>query len=246
MAQFFIKPENIDDNEIFITDSSDINHIINVLRFTKGDEIMLAAPDDIVYNTQIIEIRQNLINTKIIDKYKSNRKLNINITLAQSILKGQKQDIVIQKVVELGVNSIIPFISKNAVVKINSEKEKIQKNKRWQKIAYEAAKQCQRTSIPEISQIVSINELLNLNDFDIKFVCVEKNSKLSIKTFLTANKAKHKNILVAIGPEGGWDGGEFKLFKENDFSCVTLGNLILRAETAAITAIANIIYEYEL
>ncbi|OGI17280.1 MAG: hypothetical protein A2287_09345 [Candidatus Melainabacteria bacterium RIFOXYA12_FULL_32_12] len=249
MPQFFISSENIVNNNILITSKNDINHIVNVLRLKKGDKLILTDPGSLIYETEISEIKPNSIETIILDKYEPTRKLNIDITLAQSILKSQKQDIVIQKATELGVNTIIPFISQNTVVKLESEKDKNQKIQRWQKIAYESSKQCQRVTIPEISQIISINELIELNNFDVKLVCAEKDAQFSIKKLLLQNKEniiKNSRILVIIGPEGGWDDKELQLFRSKNITLVSLGNLILRAETASITAISDIIYEYEL
>ena len=248
MPQFFVKQENVKDNEVLIDNSSDINHIINVLRFKKGDNLVLVSPDGITYFTEIFLINSNTVHTKVIEQFKSDRKLNFNITLAQSILKSAKQDFVIQKATELGVNNIIPFFSKNTVVQIESPKDRINKIKRWQKIAYESSKQCQRINIPDISYIGNLNDVINLNNFDVKLVCSERDTQLSLKEFLRADKTEHKNknVLIIIGPEGGWDTKEIGLFKNNNISLVTLGNLILRAETAAITAISDVIYEYEL
>jgi len=249
MPQFFISSENIVNNNILITSKNDINHIVNVLRLKKGDKLILTDPGSFIYETEISEIKPNSIETIILDKYEPTRKLNIDITLAQSILKSQKQDIVVQKATELGVNTIIPFISQNTVVKLESEKDKNQKIQRWQKIAYESSKQCQRVTIPEISQIISINELIELNNFDVKLVCAEKDAQFSIKKLLLQNKEniiKNSRILVIIGPEGGWDDKELHLFRSKNITLVSLGNLILRAETASITAISDIIYEYEL
>lgn len=172
-------------------------------------------------------------------------------------MKSSKQDFVIQKSTELGVNKIIPFFSKNTVVKIESQRDQIQKIKRWQKIAYESSKQCQRADIPDISHIYNLTDLLWLNEFDVKFVCSEKKTQLSLKEYLSMDKeadcqsihidhAGAKKILIIIGPEGGWDDKEIELFKDKNIPLVSLGKLILRAETASITAISDIIYEYEL
>lgn len=249
MPQFFISSQNIINNNIIIDKLSDIKHITNVLRLNKGDRIMLAEPGSYVYESEISIIKPDLIETIILNKYKSDKKLNINITLAQSVLKSQKHDFVIQKAVELGVKIIIPFISQNTVVKMESEKDKAQKLSRWQKIAYEASKQCKRIDMPEIDHIIDLNKLIELNNFDIMFACAERKASSSIKEFLLKNKIKidiNSSILVIIGPEGGWSDEELNLFNDNNISLVNLGNLVLRAETAAITAISNIIYEYEL
>jgi 16S rRNA (uracil1498-N3)-methyltransferase len=247
MSRFFISGENIQGNHIFISNKSDIKHITNVLRFVVGDVLILVEEDAAEYKAEILEINPNSIKTEIISKTKSNRKLNLNITLAQSILKSQKQDIVIQKATELGVRTIIPFISRNTVVKMESDKDKNQKIQRWQKIAYESVKQCQRMDIPQINPVISINELMDLNNFDVMIACVERDAESSIKTCLQQNRDKiGSNILIIIGPEGGWDDKELKLFKERGVAAASLGNMILRAETASIAAISDVIYEYEL
>lgn len=249
MPQFFIKPEDIQDNCILITNESDINHIKRILRLTKGDKLILSGINNIIYEVEITRLSEDLVTTKVIDSFMSNRILKTNITLAQSILKSAKQDIIIQKATELGISSIIPLITKNTVVRLENEKDKSQKIQRWQKISYEASKQCQRPGIPQINSVLSLEELIKMDTFDIKFVCVEKDAELTIKEFLSKSRPEmldNSNILVIIGPEGGWDEKEFSLFKANNITQVSLGNLILRAETAAITAISDVVYEYEL
>jgi len=249
MPQFVIDSENIKNNEIFITDKDDIKHISNVLRCNPGNKLTLIELDKYIYQTEITNIKKDCIETKILNKEIADKKLHINITLAQSIIKSHKQDYIIQKSTELGVNRIIPFISKNTVVKIHSEKDNFQKVDRWLKIVHESVKQCERANIPQISHIISFNELIEINDFDVKLVCTERDTNLSIKEFLRnnpADKSKEFKILLIVGPEGGWDNSELAIFKEKNIPQVTLGKLILRAETAVTTALADIIYEYEL
>lgn len=247
MPQFFIKKENIQEDKILITNLSDINHIANVLRHKKKDRIVLSGPDSFVYEAEIVSIKESLIETQITDKYFSDKTLKTNITLAQSVIKSQKQDFIIQKATELGVRTIIPFVSKNTVVKFDSEKDKLQKVQRWQKIVYESAKQCKRGDLAEIKPVASFDEVVDLKGYDLKLVCSEKEEAFSIKKFLSENKlANSQNILLVIGPEGGWEDKEIAKFTEKGFSSVTLGKLVYRAETAATVAISHIIYEYEL
>ena len=244
MSQFFVKPENIEDNRILITNKSDIKHISNILRLKTGEIIYISDENKFIYETAISSINKDFIEVKIIQKQESNKKLKINITLAQSILKGQKQDIVIQKATELGVKKIIPFISQNTVVKINSDKDGILKAQRWQKIADEAAKQCERVDLLQVMPISTINKVISLSQYDLKITCLERETG-TIREFL--KKMPHaNNILLITGPEGGFDKKEAELFIQHNIPTVSLGNLILRAETAVITAIANVIYEYEL
>lgn len=241
MPNFFVDLADTAKNLIFIRKKTDINHILNVLRAVKGDNITLISEDKKVYETVIKSISQDLIECEILSSYVSDRILNINITLAQSIIKSQKQDFLIQKATELGVREIIPFISRNTVV----NPDKSNKIKRWQKIVYESAKQCQRGDLTKISDIIGVKELLKLEGFDLRVLCSEKKADISIKQFLSQNSGK-SNILLIIGPEGGWDDSEIDMFLNAGIKPVTLGKLVYRAETAATAAISQIIYEYEL
>ena len=247
MPQFFINKENIQEDKISITNPSDINHISNVLRQKKKDSLILTAPDNMIYEAEIISVQPDLIETKITGSYFSDKRLKINITLAQSIIKSQKQDFLIQKATELGVKTIIPFSSKNTVVKFDSEKDKVQKVQRWQKIVYESAKQCKRGDLAEIKPVCGFEEIANIEGFDLKIVCSEKENAFSIKQFLSQNELKENaDILIVVGPEGGWSDKEINKFAEKGFASVTLGKLIYRAETAATVAVSHLIYEYEL
>ncbi len=248
MPQFLIKKENIINNMIFVANKSDINHILNVLRLKAGGELNFIDEEGYLYNTRIKQIDKNTLETEIKSKQKSDRKLNINITLAQSILKAQKQDLLIQKVTELGIFEIIPLTTKNTVVKINSEKDKVDKLDKWNKIALETCKQCERANLPKIEKIMTLLELISTVKYDIKFFCNEREDRYTIKNFLGENKKalkENSKILLIIGPEGGWSKEELELFSKNNIASVSLGRLILRAETAAVCAISDIIYEYE-
>lgn len=245
MPQFFINSINNENTRAFITDIEDIKHISSVLRLREKDKILVALKDIASFDAQIIEIKKDLIELEIITKRPVKRQLNTKITLIQSIIKGQKQDYLIQKATELGVHKIIPIVSTNTVVKFHSEKDKEQKVDRWQKIAYESVKQCERLNVPIIDKISTLKEVLTLTDFDLRFTCAERNDDLTLKHFLSNEKNEIKNIFIFVGPEGGWANCEFELFKKENIALISLGNLILRAETAIVTALSQVIYEYE-
>jgi len=245
MPQFLINSENILEENIIIRQKTDIKHIIEVLRCKIGDEILFIDEQEMLYRTNILEFSKDFLKTQIISKEKSIRSLNTDITLIQSILKSSAQDLTIQKATELGVKTILPIISKYTVVKIENEKDNPKKVERWSKIASESCKQCERSKAPEVLAIKTFQESLKI-DFDIKIACVERTSEISLKDFLRkTNYSKNQKIAVFIGPEGGWSNSEIEFFDKNDITKVSLGNLILRAETAAINAVSGIIYEYE-
>lgn len=245
MPQFFIKSKNIDNKNLFLDDKSVIKHIKDVLRSKTGDEILFIDENEILYTTKLLELSKNLLKAEILYKEKSIRSLKTDITLVQSILKSQAQDFVIQKATELGVKQILPVISKYTVVKIENGKDSAKKIEKWQKIAFESCKQCERSKAPEILPLKSLKDALEM-DFDIKIACVERNADISLKDFLRKTPCrKGQKIAVFIGPEGGWNDEEIELFTQNNIAKISLGNMILRAETAAITALSGVIYEYE-
>ena len=248
MPQFFINSKDILNNNAFITKSSDIKHIRSVLRLSEGDKLLLADENGISYSVKITGISGNSIKTLVLSTYDSGRKLKINIILAQSILKAQAQDLFVQKATELGVREIIPLITRYGVVKFHSDKDKEQKQDRWQKIAYESCKQCERCDIPLVNKISSLTVILK-GGYDIIIACVERDAEKTVKRYMAEKKASltgDTKILLLIGPEGGWSNEEIEMLKSLKIPLLTLGNMILRAETAAITAISNVIYEYEL
>lgn len=245
MPQFFVKSSQINADKIFIENSDDINHIRNVLRSKIGDDLNFIDDKEYVYSAEVVKVEKKRIVAQVITKEKSKRKLSIDITLAQSVLKNNAQDFAIQKATELGTPCIIPIITSRSVPKFSGEKDIKSKVEKWGKIAFETCKQCERSTPPVINSVISLKELFAL-DFDLKIVCLERRSELSLKKLLRSNPIKeNEKILLVIGPEGGFSDEEIKLFEDNNFYGVTLGNLILRAETAVISALSSVIYEYE-
>lgn len=245
MPQFLINSGNISEENIIINNKQDIKHIIEVLRCKIDDKIVFIDEQEILYQTKLQEFSKDFLKAHITSKEKSIRSLNTDITLIQSILKSSAQDLTIQKATELGVKTILPIVSKYTVVKIENDKDNLKKVEKWNKIASESCKQCERSKAPEVFPIKTFQEALK-TDFDIKIACVERTSDLSLKDFLRKTKyTSTQKIAVFIGPEGGWSDSEIELFNKNNIAKVSLGNLILRAETATINALSGIIYEYE-
>lgn len=237
-VKYISKEENL-----FYIKGKEVKHI-QVLRYNVDDIIIINE-----YVCKIIKMHSNNIELKILSEAKKQGEPNINLTVHIAYLKGDKMDFVIQKAVELGVKTIVPFISSNTIVRLD-EKTKIKKKEKLQVIANEACKQCGRTDLVEVKDIVSFNELIKTikTDFDINIFAYENESnKASLRdTMENINQKEYKNISVIIGPEGGFTTEESKNLKEIEKTkSVSLGTRILRAETAAINIISIIMYELD-
>ncbi|MBS4760471.1 MAG: 16S rRNA (uracil(1498)-N(3))-methyltransferase [Clostridium sp.] len=243
MPHFFITTNDINSDMITISDKENFHHIVKVLRAKVGEKLVLVDENQTQYTVFIKNIDNKSITTKVVDMSKSKHCLDLNLFLAQSVLKSDAQNMVIQKATELGVKGIIPFVSDNCVIKESVIDSKISK---WQKIANEAVKQCERTDFPIITEKSMLEQLLRSDDFDIKIACVEREDNYSLKACLRRLKIdKIQKILVIIGPEGGFSARELKFLEKSCVYRVSLGKMILRAETAVIAALSNIIYELE-
>ena len=238
MPHFFIKKNQISDDIVKINDVDNYRHLAKALRIKIGEKILLIDENQIQYETTVKEINSKEIFCQINKLYPSKRDLEFNLYLAQSPLRSDAQQTIIEKATELGVRGVYPISTDNCV-------KKIDKHEKWQKIMYEASKQCERSKIPVCEPLQPIDEVLK-KDFDRVIVFAERSTEQSLKTYLTKNPIKKdENMLIIIGPEGGFSEKEFEYFKSKNIPLITLGNLILKAETAVIVALGDIIYEYQ-
>ena len=252
MSKFFVKTEQINNNDIVII-GDDVNHIINVLRMKKTDEIQICNQDTgDNYNAEIVNYSKNEVECKIISKINETTESNVHITLFQGIPKFEKMELIIQKNTEVGIKSIVPVIMERTVVKLD-EKIASKKLERWQKIAEIAAKQSMRDIIPQIGNITKLKDI-DTTEFDAVLFEYDNEEHNMLKTELQKLERKIKsnnsseqqyNIAIVIGPEGGISEKELVMLAEKNAKFVSLGKRILRTETAGVVMAGNIIYELE-
>ena len=222
------------ENEYLILKKEDLHHIKNVMRNKINDQI------ECIYQEKLYICKiENLDSTKlkIVMEKEEKHELNIDVTIAIALVKEQKMDIILQKLTELGINKIIPLKMERSIVKLDNTKFQ-KKKERWTSICKEASEQSKRNKIPEISNIMTIDELSNLS-FDMKFTCSTKENINLVSNYLKEALNK-KSILFVIGPEGGITDKEEKKLETYGIIPISLGNRIMRVETAAIY-IASII-----
>lgn len=242
MPHFFINSKNILNNNIIINDSENYRHIARALRARVGEKLLLIDENQIQYETTIQKIDSTEISCLIDKSYFSNRDLAFDLYLAQSPLRSDAQLTIIEKATELGVRGIYPIITDNCALNKSVLAKKYEK---WQKVMFEASKQCERSKIPTCFEPTTVQEVLQ-NDFDKILVLAERSTEISLKKYLSQNQIKKgEKILAIIGPEGGFSQKEFDYFKSKNLPLISLGDLILKAETAVIVTLGDIVYEYQ-
>lgn len=245
MHRFYVGTENIEDNRIVIT-GSDVNHIKNVLRLNKGEKIVICDGQGQDYYCIIDNVAKEQVIAVIEDKQKANTELRTKIYLFQGLPKKDKMEFIVQKAVELGVYEIVPVKMKRTIVKIDNEKKERAKLNRWQTIANEASKQSRRGILPNVHEIVSYKEAIDMAK-ELEYVILPyelvENMEYTRKSIEEASKCS--SIGIFIGPEGGFDEEEVSFAKEIGIKTITLGNRILRTETAGLTALAMLMYNIE-
>lgn len=242
MPHFFINSNQINDKHIEISDKENYQHIARALRARAGEKLLLIDENQIQYETVISEITNSKICTIIENSYKSKRFLDFELYLAQSPLRSDAQSLLIEKATELGVTGVYPVMTDNCALNKSVVEKKIPK---WQKVMYEASKQCERAVVPTCYEVSTIETLLEQNKFDKVITFCERIADKTIRdSFVSKPISKNDKVLVIIGPEGGFSQREFDFFKDKNLEMLTLGDLILKAETATVVALGNLIYEY--
>jgi 16S rRNA (uracil1498-N3)-methyltransferase len=245
MYQFFVEPNQVQENQIFIT-GSDVNHIRNVLRMKMGEHIRVSDNSGRSFFCHIREIGSDTVIADIDETDETGTELKNRILLFQGLPKADKMELIIQKSVELGVSGIIPVAMKNCVVRLD-EKKAASKTSRWQAIAESAAKQSKRTVIPRIHEPVSWKEALNLaKTLDITLVPYENERGMDATREIIGSIAPDKTIGIMIGPEGGFSDAEIQMADETGFHRISLGRRILRTETAGPATLAMLVYALDI
>ena len=234
MQRYFVKKK---DNENFILADSDIHHITKVMRCKKNDKIEVVFEKK-VFLCNIDNIEP--LNISIIKNYDEDRELNIKLTVAVSLVQEQKFDLILQKLTELGVDTIIPVKTERSIVKIDKQKEEKKKN-RWEIICKEASEQSHRITIPQIKNIVTIKEIIKEKK-QLNLICSLSENTKPLEEYLTKDI---KEILFIVGPEGGFSPKEEEYLIEQGFNRTSLGKRVLRVETAAIYIASIINYVYK-
>jgi 16S rRNA (uracil1498-N3)-methyltransferase len=235
MPVFFIHSTTVEDEMITIADPL-FSHLSKSLRTRPGDHLILNDERYRRYYTTILQVTKHVIHTKILSIKESSPSSTSSITLAQALLKGEKMGWVIQKATELGVHTVAPLITERVILRV-SPTHAAGYQERWARIALEAAQQSERWNIPTILPLQKFQEFLQREDEGLNIMLAERQERVSLSKILLPAEIQG-GITVVIGPEGGWTQEELQAAQSLNYSFATLGQGILRAETASLASLA--------
>lgn len=247
MQRFFVKTDQIKNEQIEVLGDS-VNHIKNVLRLKINEKIEICDINTGKnYICSILEILKDKIICSILEEFDSQAEPNAYINIIQGLPKGDKFEWIIEKCTEVGVSEFTPLKMERCITKVDDEKQQQKKLERWSKISESAAMQSKRNIIPIINKFEEFNNLPSIiKDYDYAFVAYENEKENTIKKALkTINNISNKKLKIAviIGPEGGISDEEIEKINKWNIPIITLGNRILRTETAPIVISSIVLYE---
>ncbi len=248
-------------DSVTIADRKIVNQIRNVLRLKAGDHIIILDGEGGLLDCALRSVEKQNVECTVIGKRLATGDASARVTVALPLVKGDHFDWALQKLTELGVYRIRPMTTARTVIKaVGSDDAKkplgtiSPKLARWQAIVREASEQCERATIPNIVEPEKFGELIDTltaggTDSTV-FICVERQPVPLLKSVLLSGskkytsdrKSEHKDISIVIGPEGGFTTQEIDFAIDRGCEPVSLGSRILRTETAAIYALAQILW----
>jgi 16S rRNA (uracil1498-N3)-methyltransferase len=225
----FIADEVLGDRAALIGEHA--NHLARVLRARAGQEFDIAA-GDAVRRGRIASVTDERVEFELGEEVSGAAMAEITLVLA--VFKFDRMEWAIEKCTELGVSRIVPVIARRTDAHLVAASAK--RVERWQRIARQASEQSRRAAPPEIAAPVKIAEASNLQAA-LRIVLAESEERTLLRDVVKP-QTENDGIVLAVGPEGGWTEDELQLFRQAGWLSASLGNTILRTETAAIAATA--------
>lgn len=231
MRRFYAPAEDFDGSAVTLSEE-ETRHLRDVLRLREGSTVRVFDGAGKEFEGSVVRIEKRSSLLTLLGEVKPvAAESPLDLTLAAGILKGEKFDLVVQKAVELGVNTLVPLLTHRCDVKLKDSARRLE---RWRKIALEAAKQSGRAKLMTTAEPIEFGSFLK--EFDMTRSTGMMFTERAGSGFPA--EAQFKAITALVGPEGGWEDFEIEEAVRAGFLLVTFGGRILRAETAAISVAA--------
>jgi len=236
--RFFVPPDTLR-GDLVVIEGDAHHHLRNVLRVKAGTEIMLLDGRGGFCNTELTSIEAKLSTARVVSRG-SKTSQGLTISLLQSLPKGDKFDLVLQKGTELGVSCFQPIITEHAIPNLPPERQ-AKREQRWQRIVSEAARQCRRYTLPVVAPVKNLDTSISERTDALRLVLWEEGA---VPISHALPKEPPGEVHLLIGPEGGFSGKEILNVTGAGFQPVHLGPRILRTETAGLAATPVLQYLY--
>ncbi|ATZ73578.1 16S rRNA (uracil(1498)-N(3))-methyltransferase [Idiomarina sp. X4] len=231
-------PDPIDINVETELSADGFQHLIKVLRLNVNDPIVLFNGDGKNYSATITQVTKKSASFKVAAVEDNDTESPVPVHLGQVISRGDRMDFVLQKSVELGVSEITPLFSERCGVKLSGDRLE-KKQQQWQKIVRSACEQCGRSIVPNVKPAQTLEDFIN-NSFDGLRLTLDPTAEQPLSSYTQADKG----IQLLIGPEGGFTDEEVLEAEQQGFKPMKLGPRILRTETAALSALTAVQYQF--
>ena len=235
MRRFFIQPETEISDE-YLLPKQESHHLTRVLRLTVGTSLQLLDGRGNIHDAEIIEIGKR-VRLHILSSCHVPQD-DTPLRVCQSVLKGQKMELLVQKCTELGVREFTPFYSERCQLKKTELSKVIKKHDRWQRIIEEACKQCGTPWAMELSPLVSLEEMLTQDEKAVQKILFWEEEKNDHSLHSSPVQKGEAGLQIVFGPEGGFPVAEVESAQRAGFQILSLGPRILKAETANIAAVS--------
>lgn len=237
MPRFFMAGTNIMGGMAIMT-GRDAEHV-RVLRLRPGEDMIICDGKGTDYKCRFVKAEKDMVEAEVIEVVKCPAEPTVKATILCGLPKGDKTDYIIQKCVETGADEIVFFHANRCIAKIDTPQKKLD---RWQRIAEEAAKQSGRGIIPQVSWAGEYAEALNIAvKKDLAIFMYETGERQPLNTVLDSSK-DIKSIAIITGPEGGFAPFEADLARITGLKICSMGERILRCETAPVVALTAAMY----
>ncbi len=245
--RFYLPPDQIRDPELTLTER-EAHHALHVLRLRPGERVVAL---DGVGHEYLCEVRQSdrhAVTLTVVHKHR-HAPLPYKLSLIQAVTKGKTMDLIVQKATELGVDRITPILSERTVPHLEEENAAA-KLEKWQAAAVEAIKQCGSPWLPKIEPAISVQDYLGRDErLEISLIATLQNTarhpREHFHAFRTERNRLPRSVGVWVGPEGDFTPAEINAVTARGALPITLGQLILRSETAAIYCLSVLNYELQ-
>ncbi|MGE5543708.1 MAG: 16S rRNA (uracil(1498)-N(3))-methyltransferase [Bacillota bacterium] len=243
MHRFCIASDGIKGNQVYIS-GEEARHMATVLRLQPGDVVGVFDGSGYEYEVTLLTVTSSAVTGQVLSRKPTAAEPPVVVTLVQGVAKGEKMDYIIQKSVELGVSRIIPVQTEHSVVRLEGERA-INRVKRWNRISFEACKQCGRTKPPVVEEVSRLDKVLDrfAGRPGILFYEQRKTNRLGDLINQHRRTMAEQGTIIFIGPEGGFSKSEVQTAEDRGIWTAGLGPRTLRTETAGVVALSILMWE---